>query len=351
MNTFRYLATLCGCALLMLCLSGCLETTTTTQVNRNGSLVRIQVISGDSTEVLSDVFPTPIDSTWTVTVNRQEKGGFERVASKLFRDAGELSAWASDTSRPSLRFRGNLEKHFLWFFTELVYREKYLDYNAFRSIPLSEYVTQAEMDRFYRHEYRKEPYATKADSLAEEEAGKRFEEWRARNVFEGYYGELVKGVQALADPTLTPTLLAAHKEEVYEQTREWIEGAGNMDTLQKIVQKVFKLPQVRKAIVLNEAGFAAHKAKLSFMENLIGHLKQTNIIMPGLITDTNAPTIEGNTASWKELATLAYLGDYEIWVKSRVVNWWAVVIAGAVVLLAIALFVTGSIRRRQRAIP
>jgi hypothetical protein len=350
MNTFQLFVTLSACVLLVLCLSGCLEITTTTQVNRDGSLVRMQVISGDSTEILEDVFPTPIDNSWTVTVNRQPKGGFERVASKLFRDAGELSAWAGDTSRPSLRFRANLKKRFLWFFTELVYRETYLDYNAFRSIPLSEYVTQAEIDQFYRHEYRKEPYPTKADSLAQADAGKRFEEWRARNVFEGYYAELVRGVRVLADPVLTPSLLAAQREELYEKTRQWIEGAGNMDTLRTIVQKVIKLPQMRKAMLLNEVGFAVHKARLSFMENLIGHLKQTNIVMPGLITDTNAPTIEGNTASWKEVATFAYLGDYEIWVKSRVVNWWAVVTAGVIAFLAVALVITGSIGRRPRAI-
>lgn len=347
MNTLQRSIMTVAAVALSLMVSGCLEVQTTTQVNPDGTLLRTQILSGDSTEVWTHRFPTTIDNTWTVSVRRLEKGGFNRVATKLFRDAAEMNESFKDASSLSLRFHAVLEKRFLWFFTEFNYRETYAKYNPFEAIPLSEYVSPAAVEQFYRHEVNKEPYSTKGDSLAIEDAGKRWEEWRSRNMFESYYTELMKGLSALNEPSLPLSMVNARKEELYQKTEHWISGSGNMDTILALVQQVLKSPLVRQAARKNADGFASHKAKLAFVEEMLSTPHQMSIVMPGLILDTNGPTIEGNKVTWKEVTLFAYMTDYEIWVKSRVVNWWAVVVSAVVVLVAIVLAVGVGLRRRS----
>ena len=93
------------------------------------------------------------------------------------------------------------------------------------------------VEGLYRHEVRKEPFASKGDSLAMEDAGQRFEEWRQRSVFESYYAELAKGVQRLNDESLTLPMLAAQKERLFRLAGQEI-LAKKWDTVTTIVQSV-----------------------------------------------------------------------------------------------------------------
>ncbi len=340
--------------IISLSASGCLEIKMNTRVNRDGSLVRTQRLTGDSSEVLTGKFPSVIDSSWTVTVSEvkapEAEKGWERVAVKTFSDASELNAAMAAPSGLSLRLRASLEKRFLWFFTEYFYKETYLRFSPFNTIPLSKYVTQSEIDKFYRHEMNKERFASEADSLSMKDAGDRFMEWRSRNMFEAYYQELRAGVEALHDPALTTAMLDKNKEELFDQMKGLMLSTGNADTLMTVVARILRTPKVRAAVHENERGFASYWEKVAFVEDL-SHSLQTSITMPGLIIDTNAPSVEGSTAAWKEIDSWAYFDDFEVWVKSRVVNWWAVGIAGIVVVGALVLLVVSLFRRRSRAVP
>jgi hypothetical protein len=66
--------------------------------------------------------------------------------------------------------------------------------------------------------------------------------------------------------------------------------------------------------------------------------------MPGIITDTNAPTVEGNKVTWRGFKS--YEGDFEMWVESRVVNWWSLVVTGLIMVLGIAGYSISLVRRR-----
>ena len=70
--------------------------------------------------------------------------------------------------------------------------------------------------------------------------------------------------------------------------------------------------------------------------------------MPGLITRSNAGKIEGNTASWQDFKERVHHMEYTMWVESRQVNWWAVIIALVVVVSLMTMLVFSVLRRRHR---
>lgn len=352
MNAAKHTLLMIAGMMIALFLSGCLEIKLQTRVNRDGSLVRTQMLTGDSLEVLTARFPSVIDSSWVVSVTnvkeQEGQGGWERIATRTFRNADELTAIMTGAPALSLHIRASLEKRFVWFFTEYTYRETYLCYSPFTTIPLSQYVSQAELDRVYRHEMNKEQYTSAADSLSVKDAGDRFMEWRARNMFEAYFAELNRGVQELNDPALSAEELGKHKEDLYDQMKEKVASSGNIDSLLLIAQRVLRNPKVRAAAQANREGFASYWEKLDFVDR-VSHSLQTSITVPGLIIDTNAPTIEGSTATWKSMDTWAYIGDFDTWVKSRVVNWWAIGVGGVVVLGALVLAFAHVFRKRAGA--
>jgi hypothetical protein len=71
--------------------------------------------------------------------------------------------------------------------------------------------------------------------------------------------------------------------------------------------------------------------------------------MPGIITGSNARKIEGNTATWQDFKDYAHHIEYMMWVESRQVNWWAVIIAFVFIAALMAGLVLSVLRRRNRA--
>ena len=327
---------------LSLVLCGCLGIEMTTQVNRDGTLLRKEVVSGDSAEVMSHGFISPVDSTWKVTLESLKEQSFERKATRLFSGPEELSAATRDTVWKTLPLRAQVERRFIWFYTEITYRERYLKWNPFGLIPLSEYVSTEDLARSMIFAPPGRPLK-REDSLAQERVGQKWTEWMYRDIFEAYYAELIKGVRSLNDPSLTVQAVAAHKEEIFRKCEKWWASPASMDTIGIVIRSIVKNPKIGDAIRENTRGFDGHHAKLCLVSKVMGKLKQVNIEMPGVYIDSNAPTVEGNRGSWKGVSDMGYAADYELWLTSRVVNWWVVFLTAVVIAAGIGLiFVTPS---------
>ena len=329
---------------LSLLACGCLEIDITTHVNRDGTLLRSETVSGDSAEVMTHGFISPVDSTWRVTFDAKNERTFERKAARLFAGPDELSAATLDTLARTLPVRARIERRFIWFYTEITYSERYLKWNPFGLIPLAEYLSTEDLARSMS-------FATtgrvmnREDSLAQERMGEKWTEWMYRDMFEAYFAELNKGVNALNDPSLSPAAVAGHKEEIYKRCRMWWASPSSMDTIAIVIQSIMKTPAVRGAMKSNSRGFDVHRAKLGFVSRVTGKLKQVNIEMPGTIIDSNAPNVDKNRGSWKGVPEMSYAGDFEIWMTSHVVNWWVVLLTAVVIIGGIGLIFTPSARR------
>jgi hypothetical protein len=69
--------------------------------------------------------------------------------------------------------------------------------------------------------------------------------------------------------------------------------------------------------------------------------------MPGLITGTNSTALAGNRVSWDLVPMAFLLEDYTMVVESRVINVWAFLLSGLVLLSLVGLLVVKSITGRS----
>lgn len=335
--------------------SGCLDIQTTTVVHRDESLTRTVLFSGDSASIPPARAILGIDSAWTLESGRTEKTHTLR-AERRFADIGEMSRAVEGNLGETVRIVPRLDTRFNWFFTTYRYSETWRRLHAVDDVPLSEYVSAGEIAMFYRHELEKEPYATRGDSLAFADAEDRYREWDERNWFEAYYRVFLAGVHELGDPSLTPDSVAARKEILFRETRGRFGTINDIDSLQDIdamgaeFARVLKNPRALAAAEARREEIGALAAQQRFVASFTPYGYQVGVEMPGLITNTNANSVNGSQVLWKGFEGALYITDYDMWVESSVVNWWAIIIS-ALLLIAAVVFAIAVIIRGRRVVP
>lgn len=337
----------------LLSLGGCLDVTTTSTVNSDGSVVRTMTFSGDSSEVYDEKFPVVLDAAWSKSVERlkgQDKR-FKLTASRSFRSAEEMNDVLKGTFGKTLQYKFELEKSFQWFFTVYRYRETTLPYEQFTSIPMTEFLSHDEIrwttNRLLDKGDSSDVAVTRGDSLAYESIAPRLKEYEWRNLFEPLFTAFLEGVRSLNNPSLAPAMLEPFKDSLYRSSKKALDK-GNIDTLRIIFARVLRNPLVERAWHASEPGFAEIDRRMEFEHRTSSHTYVTTVVMPGLITGSNAPKIEGNTATWRDFKEHAHTIGVTMQVESRQVNWWAVVVAFVVVAALAALLIASLLRRRGR---
>ncbi|MBM4168041.1 MAG: hypothetical protein FJ215_02625 [Ignavibacteria bacterium] len=314
--------------LFLLAVPGCLEIVSTTRVNNDGSLERTIEITGDSLAIFNSIVPLPLDSVWNV--NKTYNGRRSLLtATRRFENAQEMTLALRGEPGKSITFSPHYEKTSLWFFTKHRCTETLRRFNQIDAVPIHDYLSNEEIELLVRRGLKKDTISSRADSLMLEDISNRTEEWDARNSFEAYYAEVQKGANMLGDPTLTDADLASRKEELYRNTKKLISD-GNIDTLKYLFRSILKNSNIVQAVELNEEGIQDFKKKRQFTNDIGVHTFKTRVAMPGLISKTNAPSIEGNVAIWEDYIVIGYFMDYEMLVESREINWWAIVLTGIV---------------------
>jgi hypothetical protein len=334
-------------------LSGCLDITTASKVNSDGSVARTIAFTGDSAAVYAGKFPIEIDSSWTRTVTKiqGQKNNFTLSATRTFHNVDEMNNVLKGTFGKTLQYRFELDKSFRWFFTVYRYRETNIPFDQFTALPITDFLSGSEIDwltRMMSPDGEKKELPTRGDSLALEGIIPRIQEAEWRNVFEAVFNGFLDGVRRINDPSLTPTAVESFKDSLYKRSAKAIDKK-DVDTLRFIFASVLKNPAVHKAWQANAAGFEEIKRKIEFEERTNSNQYVTNVAMPGIITGSNARKIEGNVATWIDFKDYAHHIEYTMWVESRQVNWWAVIVALVVVVALMAGLILSVARRRTRA--
>ncbi|MCX6143289.1 MAG: hypothetical protein NTZ35_08720 [Ignavibacteriales bacterium] len=332
-------------------LSGCLDITSTSKVNSNGSIVRTIAFTGDSTDVYAGKFPLQLDSSWSKNITRsKEKDKIcTLTASRTFRDAEEMNKVLGGKFSWTLQYRFVFEKSFQWFFTIYRYRETNLPFSQYESIPLTDFLSKAEIDMLVQDTLgdRTKQLMSRGDSLAMESFIPRLQEWEWRNKFEPIFAAFLDGVKMLNYPSLTIGMAETLKDSLYRKSEKAIDK-GKIDSLRIIFKTVLKNPLVDKAWQANTPAIEEVKRRFAFEHETNSHKYFTNVVMPGLITGSNASKIEGNVATWQDYKEHVHHLEYTMWVESRQVNWWAVIIALALVVTLMAVLIISVLRRRNR---
>lgn len=339
-----------GIVAVALWFAGCLEYHTTTTVREDGSILRTVVIRGDSTSTHRWDFVVPVDSTWAWDRAKTGDREWTLTLRREFPSSEAFNEYQSGLTGSVLRSDVSIERSFRWFTTVYRYREHLPSVNAFRSVPLSEYIAPADLDAFVRHEVEKETFASPAESVAVENASEQFEAWARRNEFEAIFGALRLGIDRLADRSFTPESLEVRKQRLAE-AYEALKDTGDVFDADDLVKrshewlKRWKEPVVRRAAAAARDSMEAIEAEMRSMHRLMEFPHKTTVVMPGLLTTSNARSVDGASARWEDYLIILYFQDFTFEVESAVTNWWAVIVTG---VLALGLPAGWYLSRRRR---
>jgi hypothetical protein len=337
------------CAPMLFFLSGCLDEDVRTIVSADGSSERVYSLQ-NSTQILPDnAFPRPFDDSWTVEWKkpRATDSAYTYTARKKFATPEALSGeytGARDTGIVGISV--SLKKRFEWFYSYLDYRESYVMRNKLVTVPITEFMTKEEIERYIRGE--------SSDSLKQ-----KVERWDFRNLYEAFYAELLAEAERRSDRELTPTHLSQRKEELYRglMTLDSIDHADRKegdDSTKKVFDNnknvlKFSATILGNAILKYEAFTDSAIQQIYSKKNPGGHPDSwtSSVQMPGILLATNSASLEGNSASWKFASGQIHAGEYVMTASSRVTNVWAFVVTGIVALAVAILGIVGVVRRRR----
>jgi len=325
--------------------SGCLEITGTTIVSEDGTMERTFTIEGDSDKVHAKTSIIPIDDNWKRTITKDRNGKFVLMAKRSFASTAEMNAAMRGEEGRTLQISVSLEKHFRWFFSTLHYSETCKTFRQLRTVPLKTWITPEEMSLMTKHVLDKEPFEKASDSVSVDRIYKRFEEWEERNLFEAFFKVILDGARSTGNESLRVADLLRMKDSLYACSQLYVREQ-NMEKIIGVFSDHFGKYAVQSALDANSLGMDTLKKKLDFQTSVGSNAYTVKLVMPGFITATNASSLEGTTATWKNVISRSSIADFEMWAEARVVNWWAIIVTGGVVLGALVFFVVGVFRRK-----
>jgi hypothetical protein len=316
--------------LIAMALTGCREITTTIRIFPDGSCERTVEVRSDSTSVdsvFAGPFPIPVDSTWAVSQKR-DKGGdkkFLYTAYKRFNRVSDLRREYSKKDRDPLKavVDVRLDKRFRWFNTFFKYRETYEACTPFVLVPISDFLTPKELSLYY----------LKDDTLG---LDKKVDQWLLKSYCEELFQVLIHQAEANPVPGLTTETLRVRKDSLFALIRRLDnEKSDKFDDGQKMfrfLEAFYQNKAIRKWSDALGKTMKDIKRKEEFLLELDGNSYVNEVIMPGLILDTNASSVEGNKVLWKLKSNQFYWEDYQMRVESRVVNRWAIWVTAGILL-------------------
>ncbi len=323
----------------MLFLASCRDIHTTTQVLPDGSCIRTVEFMGmveDESEIMNDIYPIPQDSSWTISYGDENHPG--KSFQKKFRRVSDLNEELANKLDTLLHIRISvqLQKKFRWFNTYFKYQEVYHAADPFALVPISDFLSEEELELFYINE----------DTL---DYNDRVEKWLAYSIVEDYFQQIKLVVDTLGHPDLSAEWLNSKKELLLEKINEGEQIDQAIQSMVKILESMLGAPAVQLLSEHISRIDADIMRKYEFLMNLGLNGGYTNqVIMPGLILDTNAEELEGNMVSWQISGNRFIWEDYSMWVESRVVNQWAMIVTGVVCICLVVGLLLGSILRRRR---
>ncbi len=316
---------------------GCREISVITTVKTDGSMERV-VITGDSSGVAEAAYPIPTDTSWTITYH-ETKDDSDRIekkykAVKTFRNVDELNEYLAckDDTIPRIDIKAGLKKKFRWFYTFFEYTETYKSYNQFHSVPPEAFFTDEEIKLI----------------KAGVDSGKiddKMEEWQELSIFEEFNQRFIAAAQNLGDPELTPEVIRSKRDQLLGIIQE--SEPESADHFINQLEEVLGTLAVRKLEGEIKSIYKDVEYKLEYMSNFFTTDFTSSVIMPGLLIDTTAPTVEGNKATWNFESGRFYIFDFQMFALSRVVNKWTFIVTVVICVGAILLLILSIVRKKN----
>jgi hypothetical protein len=333
-----------GLTLLVLAFSACREITVTTVVNGDGSFSRIVTITGDSSDVFKTDLPYPVDSSWVMQAGKDsaDTGKFIVTYTRHYKNCEELnSEILSDTGwRRQLVRRIDITRSFRFFYSYLEYKEVYSEANPFSSLPYKDYITPEE----FLWITRQKPVQNHSDSARLKAAEDKAEMFLLEAATREVEKIMTDGFFRLNDPRLDPKRIAEFHDSIGRVFSKW--DSTNPGDLIKIYSKWMENPAVLRLNELQPPVFLDFEKKLTLLEQVLFMEEfRVEAEMPGLITATNSSVMKGNRVGWEVFPMAFMFEDYKMTAESRVINVWAFILSGIVLLGLVVLLVVKSMKK------
>ncbi len=333
--SFRTGAALLG---LFLFLPGCLDIYLTTQLFPNGEIEKTILIKGDSADLESAPFYFMQDTGWTRKIIRVDDDKPALSLTRKFTSFKELnkSMNPGDTTIQVIRVQSELKKKFRWFFTYFDYSETILKADPYKSQDWRNYLTDKELRLLKisdEEEREEDPDYNEAEYKLIEN---KYEHFVMRSAFEDYYKILFSVLKKEAGYTSVESELQNRKEELYK----YLTDSSNAEEGRDLILAIEKFLNRSDLVTLVDkypVPFKIFDDKMKLWDQIPVNSFKFIIRMPGILLNTNSTQVEGLETRWEFTGTDLYFDDVQLTCESRMINKWAFVVAGIVLLLAIGL--------------
>ncbi len=325
-------------------LGGCREITVSTTINKDGSFTRSMIVRGDSGSLYNSGLPFPIDDSWSknLVMDSSESDKYILEYQKTFRDMAEFQKYmGSDSSwMTSLKRNTEVVKSFGFFYSYITFREVYQAANPFKSLNPKDYLSES--DLLYLQDVF--PLLSTADSVRKEASEEKMEEFLIMAVANEISLTLENGIGQLEKVNISKQEVLAYQDSLYQQVKDW-----SFDSTATFIDMYAHWTGKENFLQLHQIEpplFDSLDSKMQLFEKVLMMEEYTQVVqMPGLISQTNSLSINGNTVSWQVKPELFLMTDYEMLVESRIVNYWAFYLSGGMVVL---LFISLLIRIQKK---
>lgn len=319
-------------------LSSCREITVKTQINTDGTFTRMIMIKGDSSDVIKPDLPYPVDASWERNIQKDTADSTQFICTyiKSFDDDEALNSSIREDSgwRKQIDREITISKRFMFFYSFLTYREVYKAADPSNLLNYKDYLRPVDME-WIRDQ--KVPIS-RQDSIQLDTAEAR----AIRYLFDALSEEIIlalqNGLDRSKDPDLKGIDVSIYRDSIAKYDTSWID----IDLYESIndLSDWTGIEKVNVLHTLSPPVFEDLYDKVRFFEHIMDMVEyDIEVEMPGLITATNSTQLLGNTVNWHIHSLSFYFDDYEMYVESRVVNYWAFIVTGVVLLLLLILMI------------
>ena len=289
-------------------------------------------------KIYDSVYPVLLDSSWQVTKSaKKDSKDFIYTATKSFKNALEINNELLSLSDTVLYIRPivKLEKRFRWFYTFYTWSETFKAHG----------LQFSNTDSLLAKEVEKRIAAQ--DSTNQKDDSFDIEE---ELIFEDLYQTILRAAKEVNDPRLSPQLVEEKKQDLYDAM---MEKNGDFDkffdNVVEACRDIYQTNAVVKLVPFIERFNQKLVRYLDFIERSIGETYKNSVIMPGMITATNAQKVNANKALWDVDSDKFEINDYQMWVESRRMNVLPTVLTGLFLLACITgiILITRKIKKEK----
>jgi len=322
-------------------LVGCLDVEMHTRVHPNGSLTRYIEVKGDSADIFNSGFPVPRDESWQPVFTPAEENRVYYRIEKQFPDVDALNAEfeAGDRFTPAITIRGELERKFRWFTTELTYREIHSVNNPITAVPLESYIKPGDLELLFLNLV--DPKSVESDSSEIVRLETQLNEWYIANEFTAFFDLLIKAA-AHRDAGECVETLRTKREAMFQDILQQEIEPGNVAEWTEYFEGFLEDSTLRSLVQANQVPFGLLDQQYQIQDEIIFSQYVNRISLPDNISASNASEVDGVTAYWPDYSVRLLTGEVEMWARTRHLNAWAWLVS-ILILLAVAY---GFYRRR-----